>query len=93
MDKRTRTRIAIVAVGVLFGLTTGIGGYTFVYARSESYLTNNPKACANCQKADHGFWHSYAISIGDFHEPIAMKSRSRVVVPLRRIVFRKAILS
>jgi cytochrome c nitrite reductase small subunit len=37
-----------VAVGVIVGLLLGIGGYTFVYARGASYLTNDPAACANC---------------------------------------------
>jgi cytochrome c nitrite reductase small subunit len=31
-------------------------------------------------KADHGFWHSYAFTTGDFHEPIFMKARSRAIV-------------
>jgi len=48
LNKRIRIRTAAIAVGVLFGLATGIGGYTFIYARGGSYLTNNPKACANC---------------------------------------------
>jgi len=30
-------------------------------------------------KADHGFWHSYAFTTGDFHEPIRMKARSQAV--------------
>jgi len=30
------------------GLAVGIGGYTFVYAKGASYLTNDPAACANC---------------------------------------------
>jgi cytochrome c nitrite reductase small subunit len=30
-------------------------------------------------KADHGFWHSYAFTTDDFHEPIHMKERSRAV--------------
>jgi len=47
MSKSTRIRTAAIAVGVLFGLSTGIGGYTFVHAGGGSYLTNNPKACAN----------------------------------------------
>jgi hypothetical protein len=28
LNKRTRIRTAAIAVGVLFGLATGIGGYT-----------------------------------------------------------------
>lgn len=35
---------AAIAVGVVVGL----GGFTFVYARGYSYLTDNPAACANC---------------------------------------------
>ena len=52
MNKRAGIRTAAIALGVLFGLATGIGGYTFVYARGGSYLTNNPKACANCVYLD-----------------------------------------
>ena len=33
---------------VIFGVLAGIGVYTFVYARGAAYLTNDPKACANC---------------------------------------------
>jgi hypothetical protein len=42
MNKRTRARTAAIVIGVLFGLATGIGGSTFIYARAGSYLTNNP---------------------------------------------------
>lgn len=35
-------------VGTAVGVAAGIGGYTFVYARGLSYLTNDPAACANC---------------------------------------------
>jgi cytochrome c nitrite reductase small subunit len=35
-------------MGVVIGLLLGIGGYTFVYARGASYLTNDPAACVNC---------------------------------------------
>ena len=37
-----------VVIALALGLATGIGGYTFVYARGASYLSNDPKACANC---------------------------------------------
>jgi cytochrome c nitrite reductase small subunit len=40
--------MAAILVGTALGLPIGIGGYTFVYARGSSYLTNNPAACANC---------------------------------------------
>ena len=37
-----------VAIYVIFGLLLGLGGYTFIYARGASYMTNDPNACANC---------------------------------------------
>lgn len=37
-----------LVVVVAAGLAVGVGGYTFVYARGASYLTNDPAACANC---------------------------------------------
>ena len=43
------TRSQLILIGaVLMGLTLGIGGYTFVYAKGYSYLSNDPEACANC---------------------------------------------
>ena len=36
----------LVALGA--GVALGVGGYTFVYARGASYLTNDPAACVNC---------------------------------------------
>lgn len=38
----------VSAVAALFGVTGGVGGFTFVYARGGSYLGNDPAACANC---------------------------------------------
>ncbi len=43
-----RGRMIGIAIGVALGLAGGIGGFTFVYARGASYLTNDPAACANC---------------------------------------------
>src|SRR5436309_2476882 len=42
--KRGRT----ILIGILLGAAIGVGGYTFIYAKGASYLTNNPQACANC---------------------------------------------
>ena len=44
--KASHTSIVMVA-GVL-GAALGLGAYTFAYARGWSYLTDNPRACANC---------------------------------------------
>lgn len=104
----------VIVLGALIGLAAGVGGYTFVYAKGGSYLTNDPAACANCHimdsyydqwnasphravavcndchtppglvpkyltKASNGFWHSYAFTTGDFHEPLRIKPRNREV--------------
>ena len=44
----TRPGIVLGALGISLGAAIGIGAYTFVYARGASYMTNDPKACANC---------------------------------------------
>lgn len=43
-----RLRAFAVVVACLVGAATGVGGYTFVYAKGAAYLTNDPNACANC---------------------------------------------
>jgi len=69
----------LYALGGLFalvaGIAAGVGGYTFVYARGASYLTNDPRACANCHvMEDHyGAWtksshHAVAVC-NDCHTP------------------------
>ena len=40
--------LAAIAAMVLLGVALGLGGYTFAYAKGWSYLTNDPRACANC---------------------------------------------
>jgi cytochrome c nitrite reductase small subunit len=40
--------ISRIVLGVAIGLAIGIGGYTFLYAKGSSYMTNDPSACANC---------------------------------------------
>lgn len=43
-----RPLVAGIALAVCIGAAVGVGGFTFVYARGASYLTNAPAACANC---------------------------------------------
>lgn len=109
-----RQQILQLTICILMGLAIGIGSFTFIYARGQSYFTNNAAACANCHimqdhydswvksshhavascndchapdtflakywtKASNGFWHSYAFTTGDFHEPIEIKPRNRKV--------------
>jgi cytochrome c nitrite reductase small subunit len=43
-----RLTVVLIVVGGLLGIALGIGGFTFIYAKGYSYLTNDPAACANC---------------------------------------------
>jgi cytochrome c nitrite reductase small subunit len=68
-------RVAIIAVAVLVGGLAGLGGYTFVYAKGYSYLTNDPRACANCHVMNDHFaaWtrssHRSVATCNDCHTP------------------------
>lgn len=59
----------------LIGVACGIGGYTFIYAKGSSYLTNDPKACANCHIMDEHYsaWiqssHRSVATCNDCHTP------------------------
>lgn len=70
--------IQLIAVGVALGVAAGIGGYTFIYAKGYSYMTNDPAACANCHvmQEQYGGWlkgshHSVAVC-NDCHTPAGM---------------------
>jgi cytochrome c nitrite reductase small subunit len=60
---------------VLIGVAFGIGTYAFVYARGYSYLSNDPRACANCHAMNdqYGGWikssHHAAATCNDCHTP------------------------
>ena len=59
----------------------------------DAWIKSSHRAVATCNdchtphsffgkyyvKADHGFWHSYAFTTGNFHEPIHMTARSQQV--------------
>ena len=67
--------VAGLVLAVLVGFAVGIGFYTFVYAKGSSYLTNDPRACANCHiMSDHfAGWvkspHHGVASCNDCHTP------------------------
>lgn len=110
MSTRNATWL-MVMVSLSVGAAVGVGGYTFLYAKGASYLSNDPAACANChimqeqyaswQRSSHrqvatcndchtpaqfpakyiakglnGFFHSWAFTTGDFHEPIQATARN-----------------
>ena len=70
-----RWMLGSAVLGLVVGLAAGIGGYTFIYAKGASYLTNDAATCANCHiMQDHydGWIHSShrAVAVcNDCHTP------------------------
>lgn len=67
--------MAGILFSVCFGLATGVGGYTFYYAKGASYLGNDPATCANCHvmREQYDGWikssHHAAATCNDCHTP------------------------
>jgi cytochrome c nitrite reductase small subunit len=68
--------IAMVTVlAALTGAAAGLAGYTFVYGKGHSYLTNNPSSCANCHVMQDHYdgWmkstHRNVATCNDCHTP------------------------
>jgi len=55
-------------LGIALGLLMGVGGYTFIYARGASYMTDDPAACANC----HVMNEQYTGWINGSHRAVAV---------------------
>jgi cytochrome c nitrite reductase small subunit len=68
-------RIVPFIVAIMLGILIAIGGYTFVYARGYSYVTNDPAACANCHVMEDHYraWmrssHRSVAVCNDCHTP------------------------
>ncbi len=71
---RARTLQSII-LGIGLGVIVGIGGYTFIYAKGYSYLTNDPASCANCHVMQDHYdgWikssHRSVATCNDCHTP------------------------
>ena len=72
------TRLTVllgVGIALVVGSAAGLGAYTFVYAKGASYLSNDPRACANCHiMQDHlDGWikgsHRSVATCNDCHTP------------------------
>jgi cytochrome c nitrite reductase small subunit len=67
--------IKLIVIGVAIGLAVGLAGYTFIYAKGYSYMTNNPASCANCHIMQEQFdgWikssHRAVATCNDCHTP------------------------
>ena len=68
-------RVLAFLVAVFIGAATGLGAFTFVYARGSSYLGNDPATCANCHVMQEHFdaWqnssHHHVATCNDCHAP------------------------
>jgi cytochrome c nitrite reductase small subunit len=64
-----------MAAAIGAGMLGGMGAYTFHYAKGTSYLSNDPRACANCHVMQEHYdsWvkssHSAAATCNDCHVP------------------------
>lgn len=64
-----------LVLALLVGVVIGVGGYAFVYAKGYSYLSNDPRACANCHvmNTQYDGWikssHHTAATCNDCHTP------------------------
>jgi cytochrome c nitrite reductase small subunit len=69
------TLLLAVIIALTIGSAAGLGAYTFSYAKGASYLSNDPKACANCHiMQDHlDGWvkssHRSVATCNDCHTP------------------------
>jgi cytochrome c nitrite reductase small subunit len=57
-----------ILTGIAVGIALALGGYTFLYARGYSYLSNDPAACANC----HVMQNHYSAWMKSSHRAVAV---------------------
>ena len=68
-------RRLFLAFAALCGVFLGFAVYTFIYARGYSYLTDDPRACANCHVMNEQYsgWvkapHRHVAVCNDCHTP------------------------
>ena len=76
-----RAHAAIVVITSLVGVALGLGAYTFAYAKGWSYLTNDPRACANCHVMNEQYdgWlkgsHRSVAVCNDCHVPHSVAAK------------------
>lgn len=75
MWKASAASAVIIVAAVALGAASGLGGFTFLYARGASYLTDDPSACANCHvmREQYDAWakssHRAVAVCNDCHTP------------------------
>ncbi|MBF0571775.1 MAG: cytochrome c nitrite reductase small subunit [Candidatus Omnitrophica bacterium] len=64
-----------ILVSFSAGVVLGLGGFIFIYAKGYSYISNDPRACANCHVMQEYYdsWvkspHHQASTCNDCHVP------------------------
>jgi cytochrome c nitrite reductase small subunit len=72
--KRIPLPVWIALIAIIGGIA-GLGSYTFLYAQGASYLSDDPKACANCHimRDVYDSWnrgsHKAVAGCNDCHTP------------------------
>ena len=61
-------RFLPIAAAATLGVLIAVGGYTFIYAKGYSYVTNDPAACANC----HVMENHYRAWVKSSHRAVAV---------------------
>ena len=68
-------RLLPVLAATLAGVLAAVGGYTFIYAKGYSYVSNDPAVCANCHIMENHYraWtkssHRAVAVCNDCHTP------------------------
>jgi cytochrome c nitrite reductase small subunit len=70
--RRNKHYLALIMVGLAIGAVSGVGAYTFIYAKGFSYLRNAPEVCANCH-------------VMNDHYNAWLKSSHHAVAPTRKL--------
>lgn len=72
---RFTDRWLLLLTAFCLGIPAGVGGYLFIYAKGYSYISNDPRACANCHIMQEYYdsWvkssHHRAATCNDCHVP------------------------
>ncbi len=67
--------LLLLMLALLLGVLIGLGGYTLVYADALSYMSSDPKVCANCHimRSQYDSWqkssHHHVAVCNDCHLP------------------------
>jgi cytochrome c nitrite reductase small subunit len=74
-------RFVPAIAALVVGAAAGVGAFTFSYAKGSSYLTDDPRACANCHVMEEQYagWsrssHRSVAVCNDCHTPPGMVAK------------------